>query len=135
MNHQDTGNAGDLRDRREVALGIVAELGIERRNDTEGRIAHEQRVTIGRRLRDKLGAECGCGARPVVDHDLLAEQLGKLGRDRARGDVGPATRRERDDQPYRPVGIGLSCCSRHASCCKHQSERRLTHRNSFVIQN
>src|SRR5258708_16952018 len=50
-------------------------------------------------------------SRAVVDHDLLAEVLGKLRAHRAREHVGHAARREPDHEPDGLVGIALRKCA------------------------
>ena len=64
-------------------------------------------VAVRRRLRDLAGRHgAGC-ARPVLDHDRLAEQLRHARRQDARNDVGAAARREADHHPNRFAGIVL----------------------------
>jgi len=67
-------------------------------------VGDQQRVAVGRRSRDDLGARDAAGTGPVLDHDLLAECLGHLRADDARHRVGQAARRVRHDHPDRPGG-------------------------------
>ena len=60
----------------------------------------QQRVAVGRRLGDRIVADRAAGARPVVDHDGLAERLLQLGRDQPRRGVGAAARRIGNDYAY-----------------------------------
>ena len=52
----------------------------------------------------------GGGARPVLDHERLAEPLRQPLTDHARRDVGAAGRRKTDDEAHWPRRIGL-CAS------------------------
>jgi hypothetical protein len=58
-----------------------------------GQRAHQQAVAIGRRARDRLGADVAAGAAAVVDDDLLAELPAQFEGDDAADDVGRAVRR------------------------------------------
>ena len=77
------------------------------------------------------------GARPVVDHEWLAEDLLELAAENAREHVARAARREGDDEGHGPRGIirraggrhparqqnqrdqNARRCSRHRSFCRH----------------
>ena len=89
-----SGCANDARDRRDVADEIEIELVVERRVDRVRRSDKEERVAVRRRPHDRLGADIGAGARPVLDDEWLAEPLRQPLADQARDDVGPAARRE-----------------------------------------
>src|SRR5690606_6337564 len=54
---------------------------------------------------DVFGAEVGSAAGPELDNDGLTENILKLVRERARGDVGRPARRIRNDDPDGPAGI------------------------------
>ena len=70
----------DLRDRREVLDRIVRHLGVETGIDRMRRHrCDEQRVAVGRRLRDHVGADIAARADLVLDEELLVEQLRELG--------------------------------------------------------
>ncbi len=102
------GTSATWRDRLEVLEWIVAELGIEERVHHQGAVDGEQkRVAVGLGLGDRLRADDGVGARPVVDDDLLAEVLAHLLADQAAEHVGRTARRERHDQGDRAGGVGL----------------------------
>ena len=88
----------EARDRREILDRIVAELRIEARIDHEGRFrADEQRVAVGRRLRDVFGGDLIVGAGPVLDDHLLAPRLGEALRQDTAERVGHAAGRRRND--------------------------------------
>ena len=65
----------------------------------------QQRVAVRRGSRGGFRAEHAAGAAAIVDVDFVAELLGKLVRDEASDHVIAAARRERNDQPHRPVRI------------------------------
>src|SRR6185369_6346838 len=60
--------------------------------------AHEQRVAVRRRFRGHDGCDGAAAARAIVDHDLLAETLGKFLPQRARNDVRHAAWCKADDK-------------------------------------
>src|SRR5262249_24078063 len=84
------------------------------------RRTEQQRVAVRRRARGGLGADVAAGARPVVDHDLLAQQLREAGRDDAGRGIGAATGREWRDQPNDAVRVSLrsNAVGNRARCCK-----------------
>ncbi|MCY1375134.1 hypothetical protein D9M69_625240 [compost metagenome] len=65
--------------------------------------AHHQRVAVGRRLGDEVGADVPARARAVVDHHRLAPVLAHLHGDQPRRRIGGAARRERHDDADRLV--------------------------------
>ena len=67
----------------------------------------QQRVSIGVGLGDGSAAGGAAGARPVVDHDRLAEAVRQLLTDDAAEEIGRSTRRERHDQRNGSYGIVL----------------------------
>ncbi len=91
VHDEDVRHAGDERDRREVLDRVVGHLRIQRRIDRlRADRSHQQRVAVGRRLGDEIGAQVAAGAGLVLDDEALAEGLGELGRERAGEDVGRA---------------------------------------------
>ena len=62
------------------------------------------RVAVGLGFRREIEPDGERPARPVVDHDLLAELLAELRAEDARDRIGGAARRLRHDQPDRLVG-------------------------------
>ena len=108
VHQQHADEARRQRDRREVLLGIERDLLVEALVGREGRdVAEQDGVAVRLRLGDEVRAEIGRGARLVLDHDRLADQLLHLLPDEAREEVGPAAGRIRHDQMDRLVGIGL----------------------------
>ena len=61
---------------RDEALGrMIGELRIDRRRDRHHAArADEQRVAVGRLVGDELGRDAPARRRPVLDHELLAEE-------------------------------------------------------------
>ena len=101
------GTSDDARDRRDVADEIEIELVVERRVDRVRERRQEERVAVGRRTHDRLGANIVAGARPVLDDEWLAEPLRQPLSHQAREDVGRAAGGKADDDAHRPRRIGL----------------------------
>ncbi len=74
-------------------------------------------VTVRSGFRDVLGAERAVGARPVLDHDRLAERSAELVRQQPRHEVGRAARCEADHEADRAGGIVL-CVRYGAEQCR-----------------
>jgi hypothetical protein len=94
--HQDRGG-GDHGDRREISLGIVGQLRVNARIDHVTGRHQQQRVAVGRRLRDDCRADCAASAAAIVDHDWLAHAFVELLPEHAPYYVGAAARRIRHD--------------------------------------
>ncbi len=107
VHHHDVGTSEDARDRRDVADKIEIELVVKRRVGRVDNTAQEERVSVGRRTYDRLGADIAAATRPVVDHKLLAEPLRQPLTHQARRDVARAARRDWHDQPHRPCRVDL----------------------------
>ena len=113
-------------DRDEILLGIERQLilGIERRIDGEGAgLADQQRVTVGRRLGDGLGADDMRGAALVFDNDRLAPGFTQLVAERAADHVSDAARRRGDDQRDRTIRIGRRLRHGRAGNASQQDQR------------
>ena len=82
--------------------------------------AVQQRVAVGRSLRHQIGREIAAGAGLVLDHDGLAETNRQPLTVKPRDDVDRAARRIADDQPDRPVGVGLRLCERRTKRGRNQ---------------
>ncbi len=96
----------DGRDRGEILQRVERHLGVEVRIDRDQAVlAEEQRVAVGRRLRDHVAGDVAVGAGMVLDHDRLVEKLGEFLSDHARDDVGGAAGRDRHDELDRARGI------------------------------
>ena len=127
---EDERCAGDGRDRLEVLDRVERKLRIEARVDRlRARIGHEQRVAVGRGLRDRVGADDAARAGAILDHDGLAPLLAQQLPDLAREHVGRAARRLRDDQLDDLRRERLRCCGcrRQAGAAKRQCERSQPH--------
>src|SRR5262249_30554179 len=88
----------------------------------------KQRVAVGIRLGDNLGAEVLRGTGPVLDNHGVRPFERELVGDNARQNVGRGTRRERHDDFDRSAGIDLSRSARDAEHgCQRHPQRQLSH--------
>src|SRR5262245_48320189 len=97
----------DQRNARDVANEIESEIAIERGVDRVRNVGIQERISIGRRLHDDLGADIAPRARTVFNHERLAEAIRQGLRDQTRADIGRPARRIAHDQTHRPRRIGL----------------------------
>jgi hypothetical protein len=97
----------EQRDRHKVAHRIVVERRIEHRHDRQRRRAEQHRVAVGRGVGGGVMGDVAACAALVLDDDLLAPYLRQAAGGDARGRVGPAARREADDQPHHARRPGL----------------------------
>ena len=104
------------RDRREVLHRIVAIALLQERQHRRFRGGDHQRVAVGRRPVERVGADLGHAARPIVDHDRLAEARAQFVGEQAAHDVDQAAGRRRDDQPDRACRIVLRLRRRRRQC-------------------
>src|SRR6185436_13388651 len=107
--HQHERQLADERDRREGAVGVVGQPGVERRVDRlRADVGDQQGVAVRPGLGHHVDADHPAGAAAVLDHHRRAlPELRQLGGHRARGDVGAPSRCERDDKSDRAGGVGL----------------------------
>src|SRR5947209_6310186 len=77
-----------IRGRGDVADQIEIELVIECRVDRTRRAHDEERVSIRGRIHDRLGADIGAAAWPVLDNKWLPKPLRQPLAHQARKDVG-----------------------------------------------
>src|SRR5262249_19833366 len=83
---------------------------------------------------DGLGCDVAAGARPIVDHEWLAEDLLELAAEDAGEHVARAARREGDDEGHGPRGIIGRAGGRHPARQQNQREqkaRRCSRHQSF----
>src|SRR6266496_3815535 len=99
--HEHVHAAAYERDRGEVLARVERQRLVERHVDRVGRRRDEERVAVGRRLGDEIGADVAARAGAVLDDDRLAERLAQSRRERPRGEIGDSTRRKSDDKPDR----------------------------------
>ena len=104
MNDEAGDRVADAADREEILLRIVGRLLQERQDRQRGAWREEERVSVGRRLHHRLGADHATGAAAVLDHELLAEGLAERLGPGARDDVARAARRIRYHKLDRPRG-------------------------------
>jgi hypothetical protein len=118
--HQHHGGLPHHRDRREIALGVVAQLGVQPRRDAVAvDVRHQQRVAVARLLGHEVGRDDAGRARLVVDDDGDVPQHLQLLPQDARQHVGAPAGRKADDQLHRPAGqIGLRSSPRGRGQCR-----------------
>ena len=105
-------NYGVARDRGhggEITLRVVGQIAAQTRIDRDSASSgEEQRVTVGRGLRDVIGPDRAVRAGLVLDDDALAEVFLQFVGDEAGDEIGVAARCEGDDEPDRALRIVLS---------------------------
>jgi hypothetical protein len=85
---QRVGDVEHQRDRNEVGERVIGQLLIEPGVEHDvAQAAHEQGITIGRRIDHRLRADDGPRAGPVLHHDALAQPLRELVREQPPDDV------------------------------------------------
>ena len=113
MRRQHVRRAAEIRDVREIAHRVVADVLVHRRPDHDDRDArHHQRVAVGLGAGHRFRHRDAAAARPVLDHELLAEGLAqRLAVEPRRGVGGAAGRKRHDDAhvPGRPILRNGSC--------------------------
>ncbi len=98
IDDQHGGEAGDQRDRSEVAQPVIRQILAHGRAHHPGDRVIEQGIAVGCRAHDRIDADGAARAALVLDHHLLPQHVGKLLCGRARGEVDAAARSQRDDQ-------------------------------------
>src|SRR5512132_17515 len=133
IHHQDVGLRSDQADRSEIRFRVEIDLLVERGiRGKDGVVAGEQRVAVRRSVGDGLSRDVAACARPVVDHERLAEDLLELAAEDAREHVARPTRREGHDEGHRPRRI-IRGGGRHREQSQgdqqvHRSRHRSSHR-------
>ena len=91
VDRQHDRRAGDIGDVDEIALRVVAELGVaERQQHQLSDIAEHEIVAVGRRIGDRLHADRAAGAGASLDEELLLEFGREMVGDQAGENVGGA---------------------------------------------
>ena len=88
-------------------------------------VAHQQGVTVSRRLGDKVGGDGAGGAGAVLDQHRVAPDLGEALRNHPRDDVGAAAWREADQDANRFGRVSLclrSSAGGEQQCCRNTGE-------------
>ena len=131
VRHQNHRRGRKQADRHEVLERVVGQR-LEARVHGDRGVGHHQRVAVGRCLRDRVHADDAAPARPVLDHQRLAERLADQRLDDAREIIGAAARAERHHQADRARRVGLRERRRHAEDRKQCAKRKpdLSHRHS-----
>src|SRR3954467_12870609 len=76
MHYHDVGHDHNAGDRRDVADEIETKLFVQRSIDRVCRGDQEERVAIGGRTDDRLGADITAGTRAIFDDEWLTKPLG-----------------------------------------------------------
>ena len=126
VHRQHIGQVADPHDRREALLRIVGLVRVKADVDRQWPGCTEKnRVAVGLRAGDKLGADVAARACLVLDHDRLAQlRLQALGQPACQR-IGRPARRKRHhqrDRARRKIGRGKGrgqCCTRRKACCGH----------------
>src|SRR5882757_9266263 len=114
MHDYDEGVANDASGRRDIADEIEIQFVVERRVDRVRRTRQQKCVAVRWGTHDRFGADVAAAARPVLDHEWLANPLRQPLTDQTRDDVGRSAGSEWDDNPHGPRWIGLRPCkARH----------------------
>src|SRR5271169_1618227 len=108
MHFQDQRIEIDTADRREIAGETKAEVRVEHAGDDVGGRQQQQRVTVGRRVDDRLGGDLLGGGTAIFDDERLAEPFRQHFTGEPRNNVGGAARRKTDQKMDRPRRIGVS---------------------------
>ena len=102
IDHQHERHARVEHDRHQILHRIERQAFVDARIDRHGRRGrHQQRVAVRRRTGDRGRADVGPRARPVLDHERLAEPLLELRRDEARDHFHAAARTGRHHDRHR----------------------------------
>ncbi len=107
IGHHDLRNHGDEADRGEVLFDVERQLVVELWIDGMRRQRQQNRITVGRGLGRKIGADIAGRATAIVDDDRLAELGGQGLADDPGDDVRAAPRGVRHDDPDRSGRIIL----------------------------
>jgi hypothetical protein len=105
--HQHAHSTDDAGNRRDIADEIETKIVVKRGVPGVIRTNHQERIAIGRRPHHRLGGETAARARPVLDHELLAEPFRQQLARQPANYVSRAAGRPADDQPHWPRRIGL----------------------------
>src|SRR5215472_11181712 len=105
MDFHYSGCASDASDQCNVADEIETQVVVECRVPRIRRRSFQQGVTIGRRPRDNLRGEIATSARPILDHEWLAETFRQPLADQPCTGVKWTARGKADEQMYWPRRI------------------------------
>ena len=121
MHRQHVRRAAEIRDMREIAHRVIADVLVHRRPDHDDRDAgYHQRIAVGLGTGDRFGHRDAATARPVLDDERLAERLAQRLAVEPRRSVGGAAGRERHDDAHGRVGH--SCAEADDGSKQNQSK-------------
>ena len=90
---EQLGLLGDQADRLEVLLGVIAQVGIEkRRRGVRAHVAGNDRIAVGCGTRCAQRSDRSAGAADVRDHELLPKMTGEDVRDDPAGHGPPGAK-------------------------------------------
>ena len=107
IDHHHVGHVGHHRERNEIALQAVRQLGVEGLGDRVMHRAHEPGVAVGQRLGRVRRAHGAARASLVLDEHGLAEGDGELCGERPGESIGSAARGKGIDDAYGLRGPAL----------------------------
>ena len=132
VHEQQRRRYSDPPDRREVADRVVWQVFVQSGIDgIGGHRRHQQRVTVGVGLCDRVGADIAAGTDPVLDHELLSQQFSHLRSHNAPDDVGRAAGSERNNHLHWPRWIIIR--GLHARAHARQRHYRDAGRQSTML--
>jgi hypothetical protein len=97
---------------------------------------HQQRIAVGRRLRDGVGTYDSASAHAVLDHDRLAKRFLQALPEIASVDICGAAGREGNDDLHRLGWIALRVCGCGAGCDGESgdgTEESIRSHDSFLL--
>src|SRR5262245_16016240 len=110
IHHHDLCLSGDGCDRRDVAGEIEIELVVKRHIDRAAWSDHDQRMAVGWRTDDHLGADITAGTRPVLDDEWLTKPLRQPLTHQPCDNVILTASGKPDDDAHRARRVGLRPC-------------------------
>src|SRR4051812_48873369 len=123
MSDQYIGLRANEAHRRKVLYRLVRQTAVIARIESEAYMREQQRVPVGRRLGDQVGAERRSRPALVLDHERLRKDPGKFLRENAPDEIGSTAGRRGNDNTYRLGGIRL--CDR--MCSRRDGNQWNTH--------
>ena len=121
MRDERVGSPRHQRHRSKVPPRVVRDLADQGIDDEASRPDRKQRIAIGRRLSDEVGADVAAGARTVLDDERLPPGLRELLGDQTHDDVVRPAGGERHDDPHGPGGVVLRMRTQTE---QHRAKRR-----------
>ena len=129
--HEHVGGCDNKRERHEVDGRIVGKLLVQGDVDRhDWRRRHEDGVAVGCRASDGKRPDYSATARPVLDHERLAEPLLQALPQHPRQEFRAAAGRKRHDEGDWACGIRLGMCA--SSSHRYQRQQRISEQRFHV---